>query len=170
MKLRLCEAVSAGYTLLEVMLWCSVLGICAGILVNVAQWHDHALVRNEIDTLYYVLVAHTFRACAEDCVCDIVMDERGWKAHNETHELADDVVFGVMSGCKGPPSDPTSYISYPITFSHQRIRLYPDGKIQPGTVYFTDKSLRVGYAISCPVGKISYIRRYRYTAGTWSAL
>jgi hypothetical protein len=143
------------------------MGICGAAMVNVVRWYDHTAVRSEVDTLYYALIAHTFHACAEDRTCDMVLHERGWSSDRIAHDLSDGVQFGVLPGSKGPPSDPTLYITHPITFSQNTIRLYPDGKSRPGTVYFTDSGVHVGYALSCPVGKISYIRRYRFDAGTW---
>jgi hypothetical protein len=156
-----------GYMLLEVIVWCALIGICGAVISGVMSWHDHTLVRNEVDTLYSTLIAHTFRACAEDCVYDVVLHERGWSTDMLAHDLNESVHFGVLPQSKGPPADPTSFVTHPVTFAQHLIRLYPDGKSRPGTVYFTDTNLSVGYALSCPVGKISYMRRYRFHAGTW---
>lgn len=156
-----------GYMLLEIMLWCALVGMGGAVISSIIGWYDHTCVRNEVHALYHTLIAHTFRACAEDRVCDIVFHERGWSSDTIDHVLDELVQFGALPASKGPPAAPAYFIADPVTFAQHTIRLYPDGKARPGTVYFTDQRMSSGYALSCPVGKISYIRRYRFHAGKW---
>jgi hypothetical protein len=83
--------------------------------------------------------------------------------------LSNSVEFGTLAGAMGPPSNPTRQIQAPITFENERIVFYPDGIIQPGTVYLISKDKQVMYALSSPVSQFSYMRIYKYD-GSWKCL
>ncbi len=79
------------------------------------------------------------------------------------YRLPSQVKFGVATGVKGPPSSPDYVITKPVTFKENTITFHPDGIMQAGAVYLTDRHQRYTYALSCAVGHVSYLRKYQYT-------
>lgn len=157
----------AGVVLFELVIACLIVAIFAACMMRMVTWYDANLVRLEMDTLYCSLLTQAYRAVADEKIYDVQCLDSGWAVHDQVHEFSDGVAYGVIPGAYGPPAAPKKMISDPITFRNHAIIIYPDGKIQPGTVYFVDTLLTTAYALSCPVGKISYIRRYRYEGKEW---
>lgn len=83
--------------------------------------------------------------------------------------LAQGVLFGFLPGTLGPPSQPTSAITSPITFDNKQITFYPDGTMQAGTIYLIDRSKRTMGALTASVGHVSYLRKYAFGKG-WTLL
>lgn len=81
------------------------------------------------------------------------------------HQLSPQVIFGIMPGIKGSPSQTSQSISRPITFINNKIIFYPTGIVSSGTLYLTDRKKTCCYALSNGVSHISLIRRYRYHNG-----
>jgi len=78
--------------------------------------------------------------------------------------LSQPIQFGIMPNIKGPPSSAHTLITKPISFKNNTLVCYPSGIISAGTIYMTDNK-QCMYALSCPVGYVSYLRKYRYANG-----
>ena len=89
---------------------------------------------------------------------------------NEKVSLSSFVRFGYLKGAKGPPSDPTKLINFPITFDGGDVVFYPDGKIRPGAVYLIDEQEQVCYALTVPIAHTSSIYKYRYNHVCWERI
>lgn len=87
-----------------------------------------------------------------------------YRGHEE--RLSSYTTFGTLNNVKGPPSTPTHTINNPITFIGKRITFTPNGILQPGTIYLTDKNKQYQFALSVPVSQISFLRKYQYD-GKW---
>lgn len=151
-----------GFTLFEVCIVLALITFMVVMSMGYLQLVDKSLVRNELDTLYMVFVKLQQRARFEHKPIELVFDvsQNSYTYLNTSEKLAPGIVFGVLSGVHGPPSQPVHPIHNPVTFPRQRVIFFPDGKIQPGTVYLTNTAHTVLYALSCPISQISYIRRY----------
>ena len=125
----------------------------------------------ELNTLYatilYVQQCAQATGIAQTLVCD--HEHRSYSYQDTTHKLCAAVKFGVPRGIKGPPSSPTHVITHPITCAHNRIECTCQGAMTPGTLYLTDTDEQYVYALTIPVGDISYVRKYAYD-GAWSIM
>lgn len=87
-----------------------------------------------------------------------------------TYTMHPEVLFGVASGIKGPPSSPHSSITSPVTWPYLKASFYPltatslPGKGSAGTVYLTDTKRSCTYALTCDASTGSLFRCYRYTS------
>ena len=69
-----------------------------------------------------------------------------------------------------PEPRPVSSVDTLSETSLQKVIFSPDGKITPGTIYLTDFKKNIMVALTCPIGNISYIRKYQYDNNTWKQL
>lgn len=168
---RMNVACRRGFSLLEC-------GIVLALLVLVLTLHvvqipflNRYIVRSEIEKMYavckYLQQYAMINRQQQELIFDITKNE--YYFHEKKERLPKQVVFGFLSGAKGPPSSALSSIVKPITFDHQRIIFYPDGIVQAGTVYLVDCDKQFMYALSNGVAQISYLRKYKYD-GTWLLL
>lgn len=86
---------------------------------------------------------------------------------NNSVILSKNVTYGVVDYAKGPPSLPNKIINKPITFKNNQVIFSHDGKINPGTIYLSDKLKRYLYAITIPISQVSLIRKYKYLNKQW---
>lgn len=137
------------------------------------SFYNRLFLHNELDKLYMILVAHSRRAIIDNQSHTVTFDEIKGQYTTNTNslqKLSEGIIFGTIPGAKGPPANPHEQIRQPITFRNRRVTFYADGKVQPGTLYLTDTKKQWLYAISCPVGNISYLRRYRYEGNRWALI
>jgi len=159
-----------GYLLFELLVVLVLIAIVALATMGTGSWQSHQLLRYEVDTLYYAIIAASQRALCRGTLERLSFPTRtSWRSAATEHTLAESVTFGTIPQLKGPPSHPVTTVTDPISFVGHGIICYPNGQVQPGTVYFTDEQQHV-YAITCPVSSISYMRRYRYVDGRWERL
>lgn len=132
-----------GFSLFELTIVIALISFIALISLEGFSWYDQYRVHQELDHLYTFFCTLSLRACAQQKPLTIT--------------LADIIL------------DPAVTISQ-NTFVQNRIIFFPDGKIQPGSLYLTDTQERYLYALTIPVGQVSYIRRYRYDHHRWVLL
>lgn len=172
------KPMARGFALVELSIVIALLIIIAMLTLQSFSFYNRLFLHAEIDRLYTLLVATSRRAAIDHQPHEISFDETGtykYAAHqsskNYTKEkLAQGVMFGLLPGIKGPPAQPKDLVKKPITFEKQRITFAADGKAQAGTLYITDTKKQWQYAISAPVGTISYLRRYRYHHNRWELI
>ena len=133
------------------------------LLKTTSRKADLALLRLALRSMAYKAVA-TAQTCIARCVGThaLMFDGR-------EYTYSDNLVLGVLPGIYGPPSHPQRLVTQPVTYQNSAIICYPEGTIQPGTLYFTDAARTQQYALTTPVSAFSYIRLYDYSHGKWHA-
>lgn len=162
---------TAGFTLLECCLVCALclilVSVGFGSLTALRAW----LIRSDIQTLYavcrYARNYALYSATPQTIYLDI--EQNSYRYHDRLFRLSPGICFGVPPGVKGPPSGPTRPLTHPCTFTHNQIVCSPHGIISSGTVYLTDHTRSVVYALSNAVSQVSYMRMYVYRT-TWQLL
>lgn len=153
-----------GFMLIELIAILTFLIIIAGISIPIFSVFDRLLVRAELDTLYLTCASLQQHAQMTGQTQELVflVKDRAYAWGKKKHVLHDDVYFGTPPNIKGPPSSPQTLIKSPVSFPSNKIVFHPDGIVQAGAVYLTDKANRFLCALTCPVAHISYVRRYIY--------
>jgi prepilin-type N-terminal cleavage/methylation domain-containing protein len=168
---KLFQKQNKGIALIELMMVITLIAIIMMLAGMQSGFLQRMVVRSELDHLYttcYMLQRSAMMLQqSQTLIFDVPNNTYAYKTTKYCLPIS--VRFGVAPGVKGPPSTPDKIITHPITFQENKIIFTPDGIIQPGAVYFTDRSGRYTYALSCAVGHISYLRKYQYT-GTWEKL
>jgi prepilin-type N-terminal cleavage/methylation domain-containing protein len=161
-----------GFSLLEMIIVLGLVLVIVRFSMGAFSFFDRVLVRHELERLYMLFIALQRRAILEMREYRLTLDIVGnsYTVGNHKELLARGVMFGTTADVKGPPSNSAQVIVRPATFPHATVVFYPDGKIQAGTIYLTDKNNSCAYALSCPVGEITYIRRYSMLKGSWVCL
>lgn len=163
--------VKSGFSLIElaiVILLCSVI---MGLGISCGSFMYRGIVKQEAEALALVCRYLQYAAMMSNEPKILVFDP---KKHCYSYDgcsvkLSNQVKFGVLEGVKGPPSNPVHIINAPVSFKDGKIIFYPDGIIQPGTVYLIGKNAQIMYALSCPVSQVSYVRIYKYD-GSWQCV
>lgn len=162
---------SSGFTLIEISLVLCIIALLAILTTAHARLFDRLLVRAELERIYAIASYLQRSAMVRNQEVKLVFDpeRRSYRYRKTEYYLPAHVEFGCPPTIQGPPSAPTAVIAQPITFKDNAIIFHPDGIVQSGTLYLTDKSKRYAYALSCSVSQVSYLRKYQYT-NTWELL
>ena len=161
----------AGFSLIELMVVLTIIGSLVLLSTSNTLFFNRSIVSAQLEQLYSM--CHLARQTAlstnqaQSIHFDIASNTYYWGDRKEV--LPRTIRFGFIPGVQGPPSNPTTILHTPITFSGNKITFYPDGIIQAGTLYLTDEHQTIMYALSNAVSQFSYIRMYRYD-GTWRIL
>lgn len=78
--------------------------------------------------------------------------------------LAPGVEFGLSFDAHGPPAYPIGPLTKAVSFVKNRIRFFPDGSLQAGSVYFRDHNKTCLYACTISVAELPCIRTYTYNS------
>lgn len=156
--------ISSGFSLIELMI---TIALCALVVtltvVNVSFLH-RGTVRSEVDKLYAACMY--LQQCAlsgnQEYILELDEQKNEYSFDGRVERLESPVHFGFAENAKGPPSSPRNPIKSAITFPGKRIMFYPDGVISSGTVYLTDGSGNVLYALSSGIAHVSHLRKYSY--------
>lgn len=162
----------SGFTLIEVMIVCALCALGVTVAISVHSLFCQMSLKAEHEQLYAMCLYAQQKAMATGHEQTLALCEEGkqcYTSDGETHLLSRDICFGVIAGVKGPPSSPSKELKRSITFKNRCITFYPDGIIDAGTVYLTDKNHAYLYAISSGVATASCLRRYRYENG-WKSI
>lgn len=127
--------------------------------------------RTELQLLYQTCMYMQRRALVTKKPQMLHFDLTAQQYHyeNRTHTLAQGVMFGIIPGAKGPPATPSKPLSTACTFKNNNITFYPDGIIDAGSIYITNKEHTQLYALTNGVSDYSYLRPYCY-ADRWKPL
>lgn len=163
--------ISSGFSLIELMI---TIALCALVVtltvINVSFLH-RGTVYSEVDRLYAACMY--LQQCAlsgnQDYMLEFDEKKNEYSFDGRVERLEPPVRFGFTEGVKGPPSSPRNNIKSAITFPGKRIMFYSDGVISSGTVYLTDGSDSVLYALSNGIAHVSHLRKYSYN-DTWVLL
>jgi hypothetical protein len=135
------------------------------VMLNLQQTYVGAQAR-ALQTTCWAL---NNQAIAKDEKIKLTLNENAqtYSWDNHTDKLAPKVKFGIMPGAMGPPSDPKHRLTSAVTFAHNTIFFYPNGRITPGSVYLVDDHRQTLYAMTIPVARALYVRIYRYRDARW---
>jgi hypothetical protein len=149
-----------GFSLIELCVVFALLGCMVMLSMHLFSLSDRMVVRFEVDTLYALFTNFAQRAVflqqPQKIKFDIQQRSYILPDNDQIIKLPDRVHFGV------PHALQRSGYNKPVTFVGNSVLFHSDGKIQPGSVYLSDLAGKFGYALTCSVAQISYIRRYVY--------
>lgn len=168
---RISQNKESGFSLIELIIVIALVTIIALLAGSHLVFLDRMMIRAELEHLYvtcYMLQRRAMMLQTTQTLTFNVIDH-SYHYRQTEYRLPTSVRFGTAAGVKGPPSCAEHEISIPVTFKENSITFTPDGIIQPGAVYLTDRLRRYTYVLSCAVGHVSYLRRYQYTQG-WHLL
>ena len=168
----LATANKKGFTLIELSISLVLLATLLFLTGVHSRFLNRLLVRAELECLYstcYFLQQQAIIS-GEDQKLVFIPSSNTYSFNNQTRSLAQHVIFGTVSGAKGPPSKAENSIQSPISFKDNNLTFYPDGIIASGTIYLTDRLRQYGYALSSGVSHMSYLRKYQYTGNQWQPL
>jgi len=163
MKVRGFSLIEMLVVLTIVVIFMTLIGFNLRILRQFQVQQELAILQSRLHHLQQVAMA---TGTAQTMHCSL--SPAGYRWGKEQHLLPSALGYGILPGVKGPPSHPTTPITSPITFPQHTIIFYPEGIISSGTLYFVDYNNRL-YALSCGVGAVSFLRKYRYD-GAWKLL
>lgn len=157
------------FTLIELMIVVALVYILAGFTLQLC-WSDRSSIRSELDMLYQACLFMQRHAMITRKQQDLTFDlyNHSYSFNARTQKLKQGVCFGIIAA-QGPPSHPTKPLTQACTFKNNRITFYPDGIIDAGAIYLTNKKHNALYALTVAVSPYSYLRTYCY-ADTWRLL
>lgn len=160
------------FSLVECMIVLSLIFIIVVLSVPHLSFFNKRLVRADIEKMVMTASYLQRFALVSGRKQELHFDQshKQYMSNGRVYKLNDRVLFDLVAGAPGPPSIARRAVSSPITFDRQRIIFYPDGKIQPGSVYLVDHEKRFGYALTVAVSHISCIREYYYNNGVWESV
>ena len=126
---------SHGYSLFECIIILALLSFIISLSSYFIGTTDTAIIRADLDRLYAVILFMQRKALLEGKACSIVFDlEKNQYVADRMYTLSSGVHFGVPAELLGPPSNPVTTISRPITWPENKITFYPDGSIKDAAI------------------------------------
>ena len=159
-----------GFSLIETMIVLVIVTILMSLLSLNLSFLQAGYAQHELSLFHSRLHAlqQTAIVTGKSQSMAIVPGENSYYWDGQPYKLPKTLRFGIKQGIRGPPSHPSHEITNPVTFSENTIIFHPDGIIKPGTLYLLDHRQQL-YALSCGVGHVSFLRKYRYD-GAWKLI
>jgi type II secretory pathway pseudopilin PulG len=156
-----------GSSLVELLVVFCIVVVLMSMTVSQAPIVKRYAVRAEMEKMRAAFWYLAQRALSENKSFAIYFDtkQNNYVVDDQKHSLPRGITFGAPSWVKGPPSDPKLPITSGITFKEQKVFFNSDGTISSGAVYVQQDKGECLYALTLPVGHISYTRIYRYQDG-----
>lgn len=169
------------FTLIELLLVLTITLLLATLSIPSFFSSTEQEIVKELDKLEAIIVYLQQQAVATQKTHMIFFDQnqQGYlfdkNGKNVTFSFGNNICFGFLPTAYGPPGDPTAPIKQCIAFpiNEKNIffaKLFPNGKISPGSLYITDKYKKHMGALTCSVSQVSYIRKYVYQSDKWVPL
>jgi prepilin-type N-terminal cleavage/methylation domain-containing protein len=160
-----------GFPLIELMIVIVLVALLSGLTLWNMRTFSGMVVRADIEKLYTTCIYLRQKAVSTHTEQLLEFDHANntYRYDDTIEHLSTTTIYGFVKGVMGPPSSLQAPISTYNTFDHNRIIFYPDGIIQSGTLYITDKDKKALYALTSGVGQVSFLRKYRYD-GSWHLL
>lgn len=163
---------NTGFFLIELMVVCAICALCACLSLVCVHEFNHFLLRTHLDYLHSTCLCMQKTAMLHGQEFKIMCDEHNHALYIEGREqkFPTHIKFGFLpTGC-GSPGSMQESLTKAITFKNNTIHFYPDGTISSGTLYITDARQKAMYALTSPVGSISYLKKYKYENARWKLL
>ncbi|MCK4650630.1 hypothetical protein KAT08_00495 [Candidatus Babeliales bacterium] len=170
------------FSLVEIVITLAIVIVVFYISLPSLNFINRFILQNEANKLFSVFSFLQYRAIASNKEQKLFFDLKNKccsynksKRKKILYKVPNCIEFGFLKNTKGPPSSPSKKIIFPITFKKNKkgnyfVTFFPNGKVSPGTIYLVDKEKRFMVAVTCPISKISFIRKYRYDNGQWICL
>ncbi len=156
-----------GFLLIEVMVSLMLITIIISYGLLSINYLHRPLVKADIEKLYatclYLQQIAMTTNQKQVITFDVMHHCYYFQGHKE--KLSPYTLFATLNNIKGPPSEPAKIINKPITFIGNQITFNPTGILQPGTIYLTDKKRQHQFALTIPVSKVSFLRKYSFQGG-----
>ena len=161
----------SGSTLIELVIVLALIALCAGAVSFTGRFFSMQLVRAAADNFAERCVFYQQKAIMSGAPIELAIDVTSncYRSEGVTFNFGSQVCLGVPKGVTGPPSKPTQQILAPVTFPKNSIIFYPDGTMQAGAIYFTNRARDCLYACTIPIGHNSCVRRYCWK-NTWELI
>lgn len=161
-----------GFLFIEVAIILGLLLVIIGLCLPQLQFLHRTCVAFELEKLRQFFLFCSARAVAsgKQEVINFAEAQQRYSCGQYSETLAASVMFGFLPAMAGPPSKPTTIITRPISYDNQQVIFYPDGTMQSGSVYLTDRNKSCCYALTSPVSSVAYLRKYHYLNNTWSLI
>lgn len=156
------------FTLIECCIVVLLIGLVLFFTGGQSLFLNRIMVRTELEHLYTTCYYLQRKAMITHQPQKLIFDQehKSYSYDTVRHDLPKSVSFGYPNGARGAPAGQEQFITHPITFINNAILFSPTGVMQAGTVYLCDTAHKYGFALSCAVAQVSYLRKYRYN-GTW---
>jgi hypothetical protein len=138
-----------------------ILLLCSGQFMGMVQ---RMVARAELGLLALTIRTEQQKALLTGMEKTVVFtpEGSGYLAATQHHQFQHGIELGAPPGAYGPPSDPRTPITKPLTFPNHTITCYPRGNIQAGTVYLKAPAYQQYYALTAGVAQFSFLRLYQY--------
>jgi len=174
----------AAFTLIEICISLALCILVVGLSLPRFTFFKQFFLRQDIDKLWHVVTYLQQRAIASGSEQSLLFNPTTYtytfkSTANSliTISLSSQIIFGALPTTWGPPGRTDALITDPISFPHQEtpphfhcLKIFSNGKIYPGTIYLCDRNKQIMAALTCSISQVSYIRRYLYEKGQWTAL
>lgn len=165
---------NTSFSLIELLVVLAAFSIVLFIGLPSFAFFERTILKQEVHKLFIAfsylqqkaLAANKKQTLSFDCVKQMY-HYASLTGKTCTCRLPNTIIFGFLSGAKGPPSSPTKIINKSITFASNHVTFYPNATISPGTIYLITKKRSVMMALTSPISQVSYIRMYRYESNQW---
>lgn len=160
-----------GFFLLELVIVLALIAMIVSMTFMNSQLLTEQNLKGHLQNIYAAIMYTHRAALATGMPQTITFDiqHNRYYVGDTPYELSRDIAFDFLPGTKGPPATPVHAITKAITFVDLKLTAHPDGTVQAGTIYLTDKNKKYMYALTVPAGHVSFIRCYEFNT-TWKKL
>lgn len=163
--------VSEGYFLIEILIVLAIISLLASIAIPSLNFLDRQLISSDLEKLNLAFYYMQQSAIASNRNLYLKFEDlKSYSYDNYKEYLSKNVEFGNVNELKGPPSTQEKFNNKSINFVNNRATFYSNGKIQPGSIYLTNKNKEYQYALTTPISQVSYIRKYKFENNKWHIL
>ncbi len=163
---------SSGFSLIEFILVFALIALLAMFAIPSMSFLHRRMVKADAEQLLSTMLFMQREAMCSNSKKNLkfLASKNKYQYDGITISLSHGVLFGVVMGAKGPPSLHMKSPKAAITYQNQEILFWSDGKMSSGSVYLTNHSHDVMYAVTTAISHVSYIRMYTYYRGKWERI
>ncbi len=163
---------STGFSLVELILVLAIILFLATLSVPRLSFIQRHLAKADANQLLITLLYLQREAMVANTKKKLkfLVNTNSYSYNGSVVPLSQGVCFGVAAGVYGPPSGGLKTPKSAVTYNKQTVEFLPDGKMNAGSVYLTDRNRSCMYALTTPISQVSYIRMYTYYKGTWERI
>ncbi len=153
-----------GFFLMEFLIVITLIMVIIGLALPSLSFLNNTVLKSEVEKLAMVCYYLRQYALATHKEQKLTFNQarQSYTVDSSTYSLSNNIRFGFLPECYGPPSQPLHKINQAITFVHDKIQFFPDGSMSSGTIYLIDATKQYAYAITIPSAQLPYIRKYEY--------
>ena len=159
------------FTLIELTIALALLALIITISIPNFWFLSQQIVASDLEKLHmtFSYLQQSAISSNRNYILTFNKSDNSYSYENRREKLSQGVQFATITRVKGSPSTNADIVK-PITFVNEKIIFYPNGQIQPGSVYLSDTRQKYLYAITVPISQISFIRKYKYQRNKWTLI